>query len=104
MTCAPCPAPVTQRPCFAFFPDECVTVAPVLTPDGYRRFISLPASAITFSSITAGLSPDGWRAFLPSVHEQRRENADIRTMLKGIVQPLHDGFHSSSDRFQSWAM
>ncbi len=68
MTCVPRPAPVTQRPLFAFLPDECVTVAPVLTPDGIRRFISLPASAITFSSITAGMSPDGWRAFPPSVH------------------------------------
>lgn len=44
-----------------------------------RRFISLPAGAIAFSGIAAGIVTDGWRFFISHEHG----------IVNGAVYPPH---------------
>nr|QUN02502.1 hypothetical protein [Escherichia coli O25b:H4-ST131] len=92
MTSSPRPAPVTQRPLLRVPPDECVTVALFSLLTAYRRFISLPASAITFPASPPDCHLTAGALFFHQFTNNAVNNADIRTMLKGIVQSLHDGF------------
>lgn len=88
------PAPVTLASIASRSPPP--TVVTVLFPAAYSAsFLTLPARAYPFSSITAGQSHDGWRAF------SQFTNSVVNNPHhdQGVVQPLH--VVSSSSRLSN---